>query len=106
MNAELKRKWVEALRSGKYTQGPMRLRRAGEERFCCLGVLCDVAAPDQWWYNERVGSWQFGSAGDCHFAPAKLLDRDIQEKLSRMNDSENKTFAEIAFYIEHNIEES
>lgn len=42
MNAEVKRKWVEALRSGKYRQGKNRLRNTKGE-FCCLGVLCDIA---------------------------------------------------------------
>lgn len=47
---DLKEKWVAALRSGKYKQGELRLRhksdRDGEpDRFCCLGVLCDVS-PD------------------------------------------------------------
>ena len=35
-------KWVEALRSGKYQQGFQKLCTA-EEKYCCLGVLCEVA---------------------------------------------------------------
>jgi hypothetical protein len=47
MDAELKAKWVEALRSGKYQQlTPGGLREG--DRFCCLGVLCDIAAPSGW----------------------------------------------------------
>lgn len=41
MNPELKAKWVAALRSGKYEQGHEYLNKDG--KFCCLGVLCDVA---------------------------------------------------------------
>lgn len=37
-NAKL---WVEALRSGEFKQGPLKLNRAG--RFCCLGAGCEVA---------------------------------------------------------------
>ena len=47
MNPEIKAKWVAALRSGKYTQGRGALRRTNGE-MCCLGVLCDILAPDDW----------------------------------------------------------
>ena len=40
MNANAK-KWVRALRSGKYKQGREWLR-AGDT-FCCLGVACELA---------------------------------------------------------------
>jgi hypothetical protein len=46
MQAELKEKWVAALRSGEYAQTKGVLR--DKEGFCCLGVLCDVAQPDGW----------------------------------------------------------
>lgn len=34
--------WVAALRSGKYKQGQQRLR-TDDNRFCCLGVACELA---------------------------------------------------------------
>ena len=41
MDIELGRKWVDALRSGKYQQGFGALKtKAGG--YCCLGVLCDA----------------------------------------------------------------
>jgi hypothetical protein len=40
MNQEIKQKWVEALRSGKYEQGQRQLRKG--DKYCCLGVLCHV----------------------------------------------------------------
>lgn len=45
MNAEVKQQWLEALRSGEYKQGQEQLHKTGPEgdRFCCLGVLCDLA---------------------------------------------------------------
>jgi len=42
MNAEIKAKWIEALRSGRYAQGCGRLRRH-DDKYCCLGVLCELA---------------------------------------------------------------
>ena len=37
-------RWVKALRSGKYKQGTKHLTviDAGEEKDCCLGVLCKI----------------------------------------------------------------
>lgn len=37
------RKWVSALRSGKYQQGIGQLQ--SDSGFCCLGVACDVFIP-------------------------------------------------------------
>lgn len=44
MKPAIKRRWVDALRSGKYEQGRGLLCHDG--RFCCLGVLCELAAED------------------------------------------------------------
>lgn len=41
MNPEWKKKWVEALRSGKYKQGKEAL--CFGDKYCCLGVLCEIA---------------------------------------------------------------
>lgn len=46
MTPELKQRWLEALKSGKYAKGKHLLkatRRDGTECFCCLGVLGVVA---------------------------------------------------------------
>lgn len=42
MNAEVKKTWIAALRSKKYTQGRCNLRTI-DDTFCCLGVLCELA---------------------------------------------------------------
>ena len=50
-NIELRERWVEALRSGKYEQIQSNLRT--NYGYCCLGVLCDViikeTEPEQGW---------------------------------------------------------
>lgn len=53
MNTEIKKKWVTALRSGKYPQGSRgQLRKdiltdgVDVSHFCCLGVLCDLAVEE------------------------------------------------------------
>lgn len=45
MNQEIKERWVTALRSGDYEQGTARLN-TNDEKFCCLGVLCELAVAD------------------------------------------------------------
>lgn len=47
MDQDVKKKWTQALRSGKYKQSRGRLRDARNKR-CCLGVLCDI-------YEEETG---------------------------------------------------
>lgn len=43
MNKAIKKQWVKALRSGEYKQGRDQLRN-DSDRFCCLGVLCNLHA--------------------------------------------------------------
>lgn len=45
LRPEVKKKWTEALRSGKYDQGVGQLRDK-HDNYCCLGVLCQVAAEE------------------------------------------------------------
>jgi hypothetical protein len=35
--------WIKALESGEYKQAKGVLRNENRDRFCCLGVACDVA---------------------------------------------------------------
>ena len=52
---EVRDAWVAALRSGDYAQGKRRLYRRIDETtgdYCCLGVLCDLAA------RVGLGEWQ------------------------------------------------
>ncbi|NJO64368.1 MAG: hypothetical protein HC836_41230 [Richelia sp. RM2_1_2] len=49
MNQEIKQKWIVALRSGNYKQGRELLcivNEKKEEEYCCLGVLCEIAAKE------------------------------------------------------------
>lgn len=117
MNPEIKAKWLEALRSGKYEQGKGVLRDA-ENRFCCLGVLCDLISPDSWDEAPSLDNVMIcGVAHDVsafgyHYAthssdtdlPFSLrtevsLSADDQEVLIGMND-DGRSFAEIADHIE------
>lgn len=50
MKKEVAKKWIKALRSGKYKQGQGTLKQyntRGQVQHCCLGVLCEL-------YNETM----------------------------------------------------
>lgn len=58
MKADIRTRWISALRSGEYQQGTGALRTDGG--FCCLGVLCDIAAKDgfgRWAGDEDDGAF-------------------------------------------------
>lgn len=58
VNVENVKKWVDALRSGKYEQGYGALRGRDGVGFCCLAVACDVSG---------VGEWRHGDDGRLRF---------------------------------------
>lgn len=114
MNAEIKADWLAALRSKKYYQieGTLKLERedrGNNKGHCCLGVLCEIhpnldfgGGPDFELFHE----------GECYGTQADLpfsvldeigLTKDEQDHLIFLNDTENKTFTEIADYIERKI---
>ena len=42
LTKEIKEKWLTALKSGEYTQGPRKLYNIDTNRYCCLGVLANI----------------------------------------------------------------
>lgn len=116
MNEDIKAAWVKALRSGEYGQGTGHLRDK-DEKFCCLGVLCDVVKKDErspfhkaWAWFFGASSWIFGmpeerTAGSNAFLPEEVrewvgLGSGHTSTLMRMNDFEHRSFNEIADWIE------
>lgn len=66
MKKSIKDEWVRRLRSGNYPQGRRELN--GRSGYCCLGVLCEVAA-DQGAaerYSRGVGPVSYGSHGGSY----------------------------------------
>lgn len=110
----IQKKWVEALRSGKYKQANGYLRD-NEDCFCCLGVACDVLGLEPvldgnlYLYNNDdqaldekifVKLGLFGSTGD----PNGKLEWNEEEDeffapLSELNDC-GSSFNEIADLLE------
>lgn len=102
-----RRLWIEALRSGKYTQARDALQTR-DGAMCCLGVLADIAGCSFEWRDGFDYPWVEDAEGDQH-APSKA--REFvglahceghfagQRSLAGLNDS-GKSFLEIADIIE------
>ncbi len=111
MNENAK-KWVEALRSGKYRQATGKLCKIDDcdHSYCCLGVACEL-------YQQEVGGLDIKIERDIRFYNEKSSDLPfcvmdwlglagpegnhiaMEESLAYKNDS-GDTFDEIADLIE------
>lgn len=115
MNPEIKKRWVAALRSGEYEQGSEVLRTL-DNKFCCLGVLCDLHAketgkawlprPSDSRYTYRGGasllpiSVHVWADLDSTSPKVKVDNHNHKQFLTMLNDIERLTFNEIADIIE------
>lgn len=110
MNADVKKLWVDALRSGEYKQGFGSLKSAEDKNtFCCLGVLCEIAV-QQGVIPAPEGVFYCGIYDEilpdevCEFAG---LDTDCPSigghTLTHLNDDEGFNFESIAQLIEDNL---
>lgn len=109
MDAQLKAKWVEALRSRRFRQASGNLREKSSARhysYCCLGVLCRVA--DAKWKEGRpvLNDRPMEQPGASYLSNYALklfgLSQAKQELLAEKNDT-GSSFPEIADYIEKNL---
>lgn len=98
------RKWVDALRSGRYTQRSGYLNKDG--RFCCVGVACEVLIQSGTKLprnsDTHSGAVSYGDGFSCS-APVELLHLLPGVNfgaLYGMNDDRGMTFEEIAQYID------
>lgn len=103
MDKEIQDKWVKALRSGKYQQGRRALRTT-DNKYCCLGVLCDLVASDEWSKSEDPDDpfYYHGPTSvmpDVRLCDDVGLDEDFSFDLAHANDA-GSTFHEIADMIE------
>lgn len=99
MKTEVKKKWLKALRSGKYEQGRGQLRFNNE--FCCLGVLACVVDPEAktWRYEDG----QVGPFAAQRRLIGKLSNVNI-DRLIDLNDTQGKSFKSIANWIDKNVQ--
>lgn len=112
MKKELKKKWVEALRSGKFKQTKKFLctRKEDTQEYCCLGVLCEVMGIPKKKSYDNVYSYEFiggtystrGLSQTMRHTEFGRNGQRVHYALIAMNDS-GKTFSEIADWIEKNV---
>lgn len=112
MKAEIKERWVKALRSGQYNQGRHALKTPGDT-YCCLGVLCELAKEDGIgdWDGRRsfVVSERDYSSGSLPLGVQEWAETDLDpevthegkiKSLSALNDEFKLSFDEIADLVE------
>lgn len=112
MNLEVKAKWLEALRSGKYKQGVGSLKQLHEDeiKHCCLGVLCDLARLEGIVIettNTEVYSFESDNESQYLYPPTAVYKwaglTDDEAKPYARNNDEGYTFHQIANSIESNL---
>ena len=116
MDAAVKERWVKAL--PEYKQGRGKLYDG--EKFCCLGVLCDIELDAEWDYidmfavkgSSHIKAWtvqdpdsSLSPVSGClpvYFRESVGITRNQEEELVNMNDT-GKSFKQIAAWIEKNL---
>jgi hypothetical protein len=103
------KKWVAALRSRKYKQTTGRLKDVSTNRFCCLGVACELAVRAGVIPSDDDGDYagQYGTlplaVQDWLGLASKRGDFDKQGEvadLTELNDERGFKFYQIARIIE------
>ena len=101
-----KKKWLKALRSGKYNQGTLALRSVSKEcgtTYCCLGVACHVAGASGIKNKELIENCDGTRIKSINKVPLLLRgDKGIPTVLAWLNDK-GKTFEQIADVIEEKL---
>lgn len=119
MDSEIKKGWVKALRSGSYIQGKnylhQRIRENEKEveKFCCLGVLCEIVKEKlNLGVSLHYGAYFYDE--EKHYLPKKVLENlfqneeihlKVEERFYRpavLNDN-GFTFSQIADLIEEQL---
>ncbi len=110
MKADVKERWVAALRSGKYKQGQGFLRRDTVDGVChcCLGVLAEEEGGCDWHYQNLdgvAGVYTLGITGAAKFLTTGMMEefglrRISTRALATCNDHSTLSFEDIADAIE------
>ena len=115
--AENRKIWIKALRSGKYKQAKAVLEDSTTGGMCCLGVACKVLGAQRTPSDGeiRYGKGSIGAlppgvqlalgfktnSGDFSIGHRKL-DNLVFSSLIELNDDKGWTFSEIADFVEKN----
>lgn len=101
-------KWIAALRSGEYGQGKGTLGNA-VDGYCCLGVAGRVIGCTDDMLKGAVFEENLGIPSKIYSTIPDILkgagrDHDFVDNVVTQNDHDNKSFPEIADWIEQNVE--
>lgn len=124
MNPEIKAEWVKRLKSRKYKKGTSVLYNADTNKYCCLGVLCEMAVDagvvkktirkKPVGVNEcLVGYYEGGGGGELPVKVRKwaglknasptVIYQGEETSLIHINDNTTNTFGQIANIIEKRL---
>lgn len=103
--AEARRRWLEALRGGAYLQGKYALKvraevAGGVDSYCCLGVLCDVLDGGAW---DGIRHHDETDVPSGDVLSLVGIEHHHVDALTELNDHYDRSFDEIADYIENDF---
>ena len=104
MHPEIKQNWIDALRSGDFKQGRYALFNSSTNTYCCLGVLCEITLQPLQHFDSRVKLYNNEQTSlSSNFLLTIGMGDGVQKTLMSLNDLDNKSFNEIADWIEENL---
>ena len=103
MKEEIKKRWIEALCSGKYKRGEGSLYNADFGAHCALGVLCELAVQDgvtERHDSEHGGPSFYGKNGNgCDsILPREVMEWAGVDSPSPVVSFQSETFGETEFW--------
>lgn len=116
MKKEIADKWVQALKSNKYSQTKGTLKDS--YGYCCLGVLCEISKISDWKLidNHHISKYKYNDSSMIGLLPEEVrkwadikttdgtfIQNNKQLILTTLND-DGVSFNEIADIIEKNWE--
>jgi hypothetical protein len=110
--AAFKKKWLKALKSGKYIKGTGLLKQIdnGETKWCCLGVAGDICGvknfgSSQYLFSKSNMTDKRSSLRGLANVPKTIRghwEDSVAEKLAKLNDN-SKSFDKVIKWIEKNL---
>ncbi len=103
MKKDIAIRWVEALRSGTYSQAQQQLKTA--DGYCCLGVLCEITQDKHAWRFDGYTLRCEDEDDEREILPDSIrgafdITLNQQDDFTNMNDDLGMSFAQIADYIQ------
>lgn len=94
-----KDQFLDALRSGDYRQGHCALNESGH--YCCLGVYCDLEAPDKWVSETYAHSYRSTFAGSASAIDDRYAIRQFGSMLGLNEDTPFEILFKVMTHLIH-----